>query len=306
MTHVDRSPPNTDAPAGLVRGLIRTARPKQWAKNVLVFAAPGAAGVLTDADVVRSTMLAFVALCLAASGTYFLNDAADHESDRGHPKKRHRPVASGQVPVATAVSAGISLLVAGVAVAFATDAHLALVVGLYVALTVAYSYVLKHQPILDLAAVAAGFVLRAIAGGVATDIPISEWFLIVASFGSLFIVAGKRHGEHLDLEDEEARAGHRATLAMYSISFLRYVRSTSSAVAITAYCLWAFERGTEAPSPIWYQLSVIPFVLAILSYALRLERGDGSAPEDIILHDPTILSLGVAWAILFAAGIYVG
>lgn len=306
MTDVDRSPTLPTSRRDVTRGLIRTARPKQWAKNVLVLAAPGAAGVLTDAHVVRNTALAFVSLCLAASGTYFLNDAADHESDREHPKKRNRPVASGQLLVGTAVAAGLVLLVAGLALALLTDGDLALVVGLYVTLTVAYSYVLKHQPILDLAAVAAGFVLRAIAGGVATDIPISEWFLIVASFGSLFIVAGKRHGEHLDLEDEEARAGHRATLAMYSLSFLRYVRSTSSAVAITAYCLWAFERGADAPSPIWYQLSIIPFVLAILSYALRLERGDGSAPEDIILHDPVILSLGAAWAALFAAGIYVG
>jgi len=305
MTDVDRSS-RTSTPPGTARGLLRTARPKQWAKNVLVLAAPGAAGVLTDVDVIRDTALAFVALSLAASGTYFLNDAADHESDREHPKKRHRPVAAGHVAVGSAVATGLILLLAGLGVAFATDAQLALVVALYVSLTVAYSYALKHQPILDLAAVASGFVLRAIAGGVATDLPISEWFLIVASFGSLFIVAGKRHGEHLDLEDDEARAGHRATLAMYSLPFLRYVRSTSSAVAIMAYCLWAFERGAEAPSPIWYQLSVIPFVLAILSYALRLERGDGSAPEDIILHDPVIIGLGAAWAALFAAGVYVG
>ena len=293
----DVTPPRPRLPA-----LLRAARPKQWVKNVLVVAAPGAAGVLTRQAIVVDVVVAFVAFCLAASGTYFLNDALDVHADRMHPKKRHRPIAAGDVAVPVAYVLAAVLLSAGVAIAFVASSELAIVIGVYVGVTIAYSTWLKHVPVVDLAAVASGFVLRAIAGGVATGVEISQWFLIVTSFGSLFIVAGKRHAEHLDMGDEAG--DHRRTLEAYSLSFLRYVRSTASAVTIASYCLWSFEKGDVAAAPLWYELSIIPFVLAVLSYALRLERGAGSAPEDIILHDRTILLLGLAWAACFALGVY--
>ena len=286
-------------------GLLRTARPKQWAKNVLVFAAPGAAGVLLETEPLLRSIGAFVTFCIAASGTYFLNDALDVESDRLHPKKRHRPIAAGHVPVGGAVAIGVVLLVISVVMATLIGTwRLGLVVGIYVALQPLYSAWLKNIAVVDLAAVASGFVLRSIAGGIAVDVPISEWFLIVASFGSLFIVAGKRHAEHIDLGDE--RGSTRSTLEEYTLGFLRYVRSVSSGVTITAYCLWAFEEAEAAGEPLWFQLSIVPFVLGILRYAMILDTGRGDAPEDVILHDRTLLALGALWAGCFAIGVYAG
>jgi decaprenyl-phosphate phosphoribosyltransferase len=284
-------------------GLLRTARPKQWLKNVLVFAAPGAAGELLDGGVLADALGAFAVWCLAASGVYYLNDVLDVEADRAHPRKRLRPVAAGVVPVRSATAIGVLLLTAGIGLpAIWGRPELSGVIVSYTAITVAYSLWLKDQPVIDLAAVASGFVLRAISGGAATGVPLSNWFLIVASFGSLFMVAGKRHAEHLDLREE--RGAHRVTLDVYSLAFLRYIRSVSSSVAITAYCLWAFEKAEAAATGVFFQLSIVPFVLAVFRYALLLDAGKGDAPEEIVLSDRTLQVLGIVWAGLFAAGVY--
>ena len=288
----------------LVSGLVRGVRPKQWAKNVLVFAAPGAAGVLGHGDALWRSLAAFVAFCLASGGTYLLNDVSDVEADRRHPVKRHHPVASGTVPVRVATAAGIAALAIGLAVAAVVRWELAGVLALYVGLTIGYTYWLKHIAVIDIAVVASGFIIRAIAGGVAVNVDISQWFLIVASFGSLFIVAGKRHGEHLAMGDDAASV--RATLGEYSVAYLRYVWMTASGVAITAYCLWAFEQARTRHGFSWYELSIVPFVLGILRYALLLETGHGSAPEDIVLGDRTLQLIGVAWAVVFGCGVYLG
>ncbi len=299
------SPPGDAAPVRpptLVRSLVRTARPKQWAKNVLVFAAPGAAGVLTEPAQLARTMVAFVAFCLAASGTYFLNDALDADADRRHPSKRNRPVAAGLISVGTAKAVAVVLIVAAIALSLPFNGgKLALVTGGYVVITVSYSLWLKHEPVVDLGAVAAGFVLRAIAGGVATDVPLSDWFLIVAGAGSLFIVTGKRHAEQVELGD--ASAGHRATLAEYSSAYLNYVRAVTSGVAITAYCLWAFEEAAVVGDVFWFRLSIVPFVAGILRYALVAEQGGGGAPEDIVLGDRVLQLFGLLWIASFAIGV---
>jgi decaprenyl-phosphate phosphoribosyltransferase len=293
---------DVEARRSRVPALVRLARPKQWVKNVLVVAAPGAAGVLTEGHAIFDTAVAFACFCLAASGTYFLNDALDVEADRGHPTKRSRPIASGEVSVRTAVIAGIALLVAALGLAFAARLQLVAVVAGYLVLTVAYSTWLKHEAVLDLAAVAAGFVLRTIAGGVAVGVPISEWFLIVAGAGSLFMVTGKRHAELLELGDDAI--AHRPALEMYSRSYLGYVRALSTSVAVLAYCLWAFQESEGAGEPLWFELSIVPFVLGILRYALLLEQGKGGAPEELVLGDRTLLVIGVVWAAIFAGAVH--
>jgi decaprenyl-phosphate phosphoribosyltransferase len=296
----DASAP-TGAPS-LARSLLRTARPKQWAKNVLVFAAPGAAGVLTEADELGRTLAAFVAFCLAASGTYFLNDALDADADRRHPTKRNRPVAAGHVSDGLAKTMAVVLVLAALAVAAPFNSgKLALVVGGYIVITMAYSLWLKHEPVVDLGAVAAGFVLRAIAGGVATDVPLSDWFLIVAGAGSLFIVTGKRHAEQVELGD--ASAGHRSTLAQYPSAYLNYVRAVTSGVAITAYCLRAFENAAAVGDVFWFRLSIVPFVAGVLRYALVVEQGAGGAPEEIVLGDRVLQLFGLMWVAAFAVGV---
>lgn len=296
--------PSPDAPRmSLAAGLLMTARPKQWMKNVLVVAAPGAAGVLGQGSVIFETIVAFVAFSLAASGTYFLNDSFDVEADRRHEKKRHRPIAAGAVPITTARIVGVALLAAGVATSFIANWHLALVIGIYVVLTTSYSVWFKHVAVVDLGMVASGFVLRLIAGAVAVDVPISVWFIVVGSFGSLFMVAGKRHAEHLELGVE--RAGHRATLSEYSLEYLGYVRSVASGVALVAYCLWAFDADVHTEGLVWFEVSIVPFVLAFLRYALLVERGQGGAPEDLVLADRPLQVMGALWVIILGVALYV-
>ena len=291
----------------LGRALLRAVRPRQWAKNVLVLAAPGAAGVLDEGPVMVDVALAFVSFCLVASASYLLNDAVDVEADRRHPVKRHRPVAAGAVSVRTAVAAGVVLMLAGFGVALAVGLGYLGLLAFYVALTTSYTLWLKRVEVIDMGVVASGFILRAIAGGVAAGVPLSRWFLIVASFGSLFMVAGKRHGEHLDLGAD--RGATRTTLAAYSSGYLHYVWTMASGVTVAAYCLWAFEQAKrevaigDVSLPL-YELSIVPFVLGVLRYALLIEAGRGGAPEEVVLGDRTLQLIGLAWVVVFGCAVY--
>ena len=298
-----------DRPPEVVRtsqlgGLVRSMRPKQWVKNVLVFAAPGAAGVLFHPAVLLRALAAFVAFCLVASGMYLFNDTFDADADRSHPVKGRRAVAARAVSRRAALAFGAVLVTAGLAVGAADGWAFVAVLAGYAALSGAYTLWLKHIAVIDIAVVASCFVLRAIAGGVATSVAISQWFLIVASFGSLFVVAGKRHGEYVDLGPRRVEA--RRSLGLYPASYLRYLWMVSSAVTIGAYCLWAFEQAHLHHGFPWYELSIVPFVLGILRYALLLECGLGAAPEDVILGDTTLQVLGVVWVAVFAAAVYLG
>ncbi len=302
-------PARTDDPVvvaaagrGRWRALVGLVRPRQWVKNVLVLAAPGAAGVLTEANMAARTLVAFVALSLAASGTYALNDAADAEADRLHPVKRLRAVASGRVTVGTARLLGAVLLTAGIGFGFLSGTwQLPVVVACYVALTTAYSLVLKHVPVFDIAAVAAGFVLRGLAGAAATGVPVSDWFLIVASFGSLLMVVGKRETE-LRLIGEGAT---RPILARYPEPFLRTVRTLAATGVLLSYALFAFERAGEATAALpWFELSFVPFTLAILVYLLRIEEGLAAEPTEVVLRDRSLQAIGLVWAVVFALGVH--
>ncbi len=234
----------------MTASLLKQARPKQWVKNLLVFAAPGAAGVLNHGASLWRAVVAFVAFCLASSGTYFWNDLLDVENDRNHPVKQHRPIASGAISVPMGRTVGTLLLVCGIGLAATTRWQAAIVVAGYVALTTLYSTVLKHIAVVDLVAVAAGFVLRAIAGAAATDVQMSKWFSLTTSFASLFIVAGKRYAELRDLGDASQT---RRTLDDYSLGFLRIVLSVSCGAALVTYCIWAFET----PEADWHDPAVL-------------------------------------------------
>jgi decaprenyl-phosphate phosphoribosyltransferase len=276
-------------------GIIRTARPRQWLKNLLVFVAPAAAGVLTHRQALERSVWAFAIFCLAASATYFMNDAFDAAADAQHPTKRQRPVAAGIIsrPLAWSI-AGAGLALSAVLGTAILGEPFGLAVVIYGTINLAYGLWLKREPILDIAAVASGFLLRAIAGGLAVHVPLSDWFLIVSSFGSLFVVAGKREA---DLGEAEA--------GLYSQQYLRSVRSLSAAVAITAYCLWAFGRASTAGhNEILFELTIAPLVLALLRYALLIEAGQGGTPEDLILGDWVLMGLGLSWVLLFLGAIY--
>jgi decaprenyl-phosphate phosphoribosyltransferase len=289
--------------------LLRLSRPRQWIKNVLVFVAPAAAGVLFHRTVLLHAIAAFGLFCLAASGTYFLNDAIDADSDRRHPRKRQRPIAAGLVSIPLAVTLGLALLAISTGLAaLLAGWHLTLVIAIYAAINIAYSLELKNEPVVDLVAVSAGFVLRAVAGGVATGVSLSNWFLIVTSFGSLLVVTGKRSGEMQLLDEHDTDPDSvRQTLGSYTPTFLRSVRTMSAAVTVTAYCLWAFERAAQlhpGHDPIWFQLTVVPFTIALLHVVLILDSGVGAAPEELALKDHRLQVYGLCWVVLFAIGVY--
>jgi decaprenyl-phosphate phosphoribosyltransferase len=283
-------------------GVVRALRPRQWVKNVLVLAAPLAAGEVFNPDVLGPTAVAFVLFCLSASGVYLVNDSIDVEEDRRHPKKRFRPIAAGLVPRPLAIGLAVVLFaVALTAAVLLTRPALAGVLGAYVVIQLAYCVFLKNQPVIDLAVVASGFLLRGIAGGVAAGLLLSQWFLLVAAFGSLFMVAGKRYSELVFVGDEAAT---RKTLREYSASYLRFVWSLSAGVAVTAYSLWAFEMAETQDGVPWATISIAPFVLAILRYARDVDKGAAGAPEEIVMHDRVLLVLGALWVLTVGLGVF--
>ena len=286
--------------AGLAAGLVRLARPKQWLKNVLVFVAPGAAGVLFEGGPLLRTLLAFVVFSLAASGTYYINDARDVAADRRHARKRFRPVASGQVSTRAAYVGGVLLLVLSLGLSLLAGWQLLVTVASYMAVTTAYSLWLKHEPVVDLVGVAAGFVLRALAGATATNVAVSSWFLIVASLGSLFMVAGKREAELRNAGDEITRS----TLQRYSMQFLGYIQAAATGALLVSYCMWAFDVHSGGDR-LLFGLSIVPFAVGVLRYAMLVDIGRGEEPEEAVLSDRVLLACGVLLAVLLGVGVYV-
>jgi decaprenyl-phosphate phosphoribosyltransferase len=277
-----------------LQALATLCRPRQWIKNVLVLAAPVAAGRILDPSTLGRALIAMVAFILVASGVYCVNDAIDARSDRLHPTKRFRPVASGRVTRRTALVGGVALQIAAVLLAWLViGPALAGVIFVYAALQITYSVQLKRVPVAELMVVASGFVIRALAGGVATDIALTEWFLIVTSFGALFVVAGKRYAESIAMG--ELAGEHRAVLEKYPQAFLQQVVGVCLAVTLLAYCLWAFRTSTlvtgTTPS-LWVALSVVPVTLISLRYLLLVAAGRTGEPEELVLRD-RVTALGV-------------
>jgi len=287
-----------------IPALVKALRPKQWAKNVLVVAAPFAAGRLFEPSVAANVAVAFVAFCLASSAVYLLNDVRDAPMDRLHPEKKNRPIASGQVAPTTAVVLAVVALVASLALSTLAEPALLWVIVTYLVLQLLYVFWLKNQPVLDLAVIASGFLLRALAGGAATDIAISDWFLLVAGFGSLFVVAGKRYSELVTLEANESEVGQtRSTLLSYTSTYLRFVWTVAAAVTVMVYGLWVVTVPRESTTATL--ISLVPFTLGLLVYALVIDSGKGGEPETAILRNPTLLALGALWVISLGVTLYV-
>lgn len=296
------------APKNLPDAMIKALRPKQWVKNVLVVAAPAAAGgeLLFHADVIHDIAVAFVVFCLGASSIYLINDARDVEADRAHPTKRFRPIAAGVLPVWLAYVMAVVLIVAAVGLSFLASSgpELATVIAIYIALQLGYCFGWKHQPVIDIALVSSGFMLRTMAGGVAANIELSQWFLLVAAFGSLFMAAGKRYAE-LKLAMRSG-AKIRKSLESYTPTYLRFVWTMAATAVVLSYALWGFDMGQQNPeSAVWYQVSMVPFTVAILRYAADVDRGDGGAPDEIALKDRTLQALALLWVATIAVAVYV-
>jgi decaprenyl-phosphate phosphoribosyltransferase len=297
-------PGRAPAKAGLVRGLLRTARPRQWIKNTLVLAAPAAAGELFTPRALIQLPLVFVLFTTCAAAVYLVNDARDAEADRAHPVKRHRPVAAGQVPVPVAYGVGGALAVlAPLAAVWLCTPYTSALLTAYLGLQLAYCVSLKHVLVVDLAVVTTGFLMRAMIGGLALGIPLSRWFLITTGFGALFMVAAKRYSEAVQLAD---RAGAtRVLLTEYTAGYLRFVWQLAAGVAVLAYCLWALEEDGVPTTGIlpWRQLSMAAFVLAVLRYAVFADRGTAGEPEDVILRDRALTLTGVMWLTMYGLAV---
>ncbi len=192
-------------PRGGVRVWVRAVRVRQWAKNLLVFAAPAAAAALGQPGVFERVATAFAVFCLLASGTYLINDAHDAVEDRRHPVKRHRPVASGAISATHAICVGAVAVLAGLVLSLSVGDRLLGVACAYGLLNVAYTSWLRRVAIADIAAIAGAFVLRALAGGIAAEVMISRWFILVVSFAALFVAAGKRYADFVDRGSRRSR-----------------------------------------------------------------------------------------------------
>lgn len=303
----ERSDRRQAAPSGgggLLRGLLRTARPKQWVKNVLVIAAPAAAGDLFSSHALTRLALVFVLFTACAAAVYLVNDARDAAADRAHPVKCRRPVAAGQVPVPVACATGIALgVLAPVVAARLCPPEVAALLTAYLGMQLAYCLSLKHVLVVDLVVVTTGFVMRAVIGGLALGIPLSRWFLITTGFGALFMVAAKRYSEAVQMAGTAGAT--RALLTEYTTGYLRFVWQLAAGVAVLGYCLWALEEGGVPHTSVlpWRQLSVVAFVLAVLRYAVFADRGTAGEPEDVVLGDRALALIGVVWVAMYAAAV---
>lgn len=283
------------APGALVRAL----RPRQWMKNVLVAAAPVAAGSLDEGEVVGRTIAAVGVFIAAAGATYLVNDAADVEIDRAHPTKRQRPIASGAVSVSQARVSAATLAVAALAGAALLHWSYLAIIAAYLAINVWYSGGMKHIPVVELGAIASGFILRAVGGGAATRTPLSAWFVVVVCAASLFVVAGKRSAELRRTADNGAG---RPVLGHYTASGLRGFRAVTAATAVVAYALWVLDQDLAIG---WLAaLSLLPFAGALARYSAAIERGLGEDPEDIVLGDRPFQVVGLCWLVVYGVGLY--
>jgi decaprenyl-phosphate phosphoribosyltransferase len=298
--------PVTGPPANLIVGVVKAVRPRQWVKNVLVLAAPlaalGSAVHYDYVDVLGKVLVAFLVFCLAASSVYLINDVRDVEADREHPTKRFRPIAAGTVPEWLAFVVAAVLGVTALAISWLLTPSLALVMAVYMGIQLAYCFGLKHQAVIDICIVSSAYLLRAIAGGVAAGIPLSQWFLLTMAFGSLFMVAGKRYAE-LQLA-ERTGAKIRKSLESYTSTYLRFVWTLSATAVVVCYGLWAFERDGYSGS--WFKVSMVPFTIAVLRYAVDVDGGLAGEPEDIALRDRALQLLALAWIGIVGAAVIVG
>jgi decaprenyl-phosphate phosphoribosyltransferase len=291
------------APARRTRwavAVLRTARPRQWPKNLLVFAAPLAGATLGRRDGLLYALVAAAAFGFASAAVYFVNDVADTERDRRHPRKRFRPVASGALPKRHAVVLGAGCAVAGLAAGMLiAEPLLTATVAVYLALSFGYSWKLKHVPVLELLFVASGFLLRVLGGAAATHVPPSGWFLLVCSLGALGVALAKRYTELTNLGAEAIK--HRPVMRWYQPAALRLSQFAVGAGMIAAYLAWAASEHPEARS--WHLASALPLAAALARFGYLTGRRTTAPVEDLLTRDVPTLLCEACWLGLFVAGL---
>jgi 4-hydroxybenzoate polyprenyltransferase len=271
-------------------------RPEQWTKNLLVLAGVVFGGRLLEPRALAIALAAFGIFCLLSGAVYLFNDVADREADRNHPLKRERPIASGQLSTTTAVTAGVVLGGAGVAAAFSIGTQFAIVAAAYLGALMLYSAGLKHVVIVDVLMIAAGFVLRAIAGAVAVDVPIGHWLLICTTLLALFLALSKRRHELTLLA--EGATDHRRILEEYSPYLLDQMIGVVTSSTLIAYTVYATSPDTAARLGTAKLGLTIPFVLyGIFRYLYLVhQKSGGGSPAAMLLTDRPLLGCVALWA----------
>jgi 4-hydroxybenzoate polyprenyltransferase len=285
--------------------LLASLRPRQWTKNLLVFAGLIFSRGLLEPALVARSVLAFSLFCLLSGGVYLINDVMDAERDRAHPQKRHRPVASGRLPPAVALGAGVGLLAGATAAAFLLSPRFGLVALAYAVLLTAYSAGLKDVVIVDTLIIAGGFVLRALAGVVVLGIDFSDWLLLCTILLALFLTFGKRRAELRTLE--AGAIGHRPILSEYSPELLDQMIAVVTASTLMAYALYTMATETHVRLGTARLPLTIPFVLyGIFRYLYLLYRRDlGGNPSEHLLTDRALLVDVALWGAAVIVILYV-
>jgi 4-hydroxybenzoate polyprenyltransferase len=292
-------------PMPSAKALVFALRPRQWTKNGLLFIALAFTLNLQDASLLVRTFGAFACFCALSSAGYLLNDVVDVEADRSHPTKRLRPIAAGQLPINLAVGVGIALAIVGLAGSFFIGLLFGVLALAYVLLTAVYSTSLKHLVLLDIFGLAGGFVLRAAAGAVAIDVPISPWLYIATLLGALLIALGKRRTE-LETLGVEAAVSHRRNLQSYSIEFIDQLILVISSAALMTYALYTFSA-ENLPKNHSMMLTIPVVLYGLFRYLFLVREGDiGAAPEDLLFRDRPLMAAVVVWALLAVILLYLG
>ena len=282
---------------------LRATRPKQWIKNLAVFVGPFSSGFFFNDGVILRTLITSVGFVLVSGATYIMNDLSDLESDKLHPVKKFRPIASGSLSPFVARILMITLLFSGFLLLYFVNASVLVIGVTYYVINIFYTHGLKDLYVFEMLAVALGFVLRGLAGVYAIpDVP-NVWFILLALFGSLLLVAGKRSGE---IQVHENAIEMRKSLSMYSTGYLQFVRDFSAAGLITAYGLMTFEKSASYSEVgrMFTQISLLPFLAVIMLLVYKIDKGQGEDPSDFVVRDPALFSLVVLWLCCFGFGVY--
>ena len=281
----------------MLKGILISARPHHWVKNLIVFAALIFAKEYTHSQKIGFAIIAFAAFCLASSAVYLINDIFDRENDKKHPIKSKRPIASGKVPTSAAMATAAFLLIGGIILAILVNSGTLIMLLAYVALNLAYSALLKHLVIIDVMTIAAGFVLKAVAGGLAISVPISAWLLVCTTLLALFMGFGKRRHE-LTLLSSDA-SSHRRALENYSVGFLDQMISVVTSSTVVAYAFYTLSPEIEERFGTKWLSLTIPFVLyGIFRYLyLIFHKDEGGSPTKLLLTDPPLILCVLLWLV---------
>jgi decaprenyl-phosphate phosphoribosyltransferase len=279
----------------MISPYLKVLRPHQWLKNLMLFFPPFLGGILFVPGVFQKGLMPFAIFCIASSATYIFNDIRDQEQDRIHPRKQHRPIASGAVSVRHATALGSVLFIASILLALKLPVEFWGWLMAYFFLSFAYSTVLKDQPVFDIFCIASGFVFRLFAGGVAFGVVVSDWLFLSVFLLAIFLSAGKRLGEKQMLGDTSGQ--HRKSLVEYSEGVLEGYMYLSGAAVLVTYTMYVIAKDKLV-------FTVPLCCFGLFRYMMIVKRGDSGDPTDALIKDPVMFAVGVIWVLMVGIGTY--